>query len=170
MWRSDDDELSPCLAHKLGFLIWGDSSSEEKRQVLERMYAGIDWVFQGIISSRELISVRRRRIWRPPTDVYETDSHVVVKVEVAGMGRRAFRISLANRTLTITGRREDPAAKLAYQQMEINYGDFRTEVYLPCPVVEKRIEASYKDGFLIVRLPKVKRRVPIVTSSEVRSR
>jgi len=131
-------------------------SDEEKRQVLERMYAGIDWVFQGIISSRELISVRRRRLWRPPTDVYETDSHVVVKVEVAGMDRRDFRVSLSDRSLTISGRREDPAAKLAYQQMEINYGDFRTEVYLPCPVVEDRIEASYEDGFLIVRLPKTK--------------
>lgn len=145
-------------------------SDEEKRQVLERMYVGIGWVFQGIVSSREMLSLRRRRIWRPPTDVYETDYHVVVKVEVAGMDRRDFRISLSDRSLTITGRREDPVAKLAYQQMEISYGDFRTEVYLPCPVVENRVEARYEDGFLIIRLPKRRKGVSAGTSSEVRSR
>ena len=29
--------------------------------------------------------VQRRRVWRPPIGVYETDSQVVVKVEIAGM-------------------------------------------------------------------------------------
>lgn len=131
---------------------------------------GIDWVFQSIVSSRELMSVRRRRTWRPPTDVYETGSYVVVKVEVAGMREGDFRISLANRTLSIAGRREDPAAKLAYQQMEINYGDFRTDVYLPWPVAKGRIEASYDDGFLVVRLPKVKaeRGVPVAIEETLR--
>jgi HSP20 family protein len=40
--------------------------------------------------------------------------------------------------------------------MEIQYGDFATEAYLPWDVVEDKIEATYEDGFLKVVLPKAK--------------
>jgi len=98
--------------------------------------------------------MRRRRVWRPPTDVYETDSHIVVRVEVAGVRKKDLQISLSKRRLAISGWRRDPAAKLAYQRMEINYGEFRTEVYLPWSLREDEIEAVYEDGFLSVLLPK----------------
>ncbi len=97
-------------------------------------------------------------IWRPPTDVYETDDCVVVKVEIAGMDENSFTISLSGRTLTIAGIRVDPVAKLAYQQMEIAYGRFQTEVYLPRPIADNEVEATYEDGFLKVILPKAEGR------------
>ncbi len=99
---------------------------------------------------------RARRVWKPPTDVYETNSHIVVKVEVAGMKPEDFEISFSSRTLTISGVRVDPVEKLAYQQMEILYGRFETQVYIPGPIEEDRIEAVYEDGFLKVLIPKAK--------------
>ena len=33
------------------------------------------------------------RLWRPPTDVYETDDAVTVKIEIAGMDPKDFNIS-----------------------------------------------------------------------------
>lgn len=99
---------------------------------------------------------RARRVWKPPTDVYETNSHIVVKVEVAGMKPEDFEISFSSRTLTISGVRVDPAEKLTYQQMEILYGRFETQVYIPGPVEEDKIEAFYEDGFLKVLIPKAK--------------
>ncbi len=99
---------------------------------------------------------RARRVWKPPTDVYETDSHIIVKVEVAGMKPEDFQISLSSRTLTISGVREDTTEKLAYQQMEILYGRFETQVYIPGPIEEDKIEAVYEDGFLKVLIPKAK--------------
>jgi HSP20 family protein len=111
--------------------------------------------------------VRQSKIWRPPTDVYETDAHVIVKVEVAGMQEGDFAVALNARTLSISGVRRDPAEKLAYQQMEILYGEFETEVYLPWTVDEDSIEATYQDGFLSVRLPKsTPRHIPIVRLPE----
>jgi HSP20 family protein len=98
------------------------------------------------------------KVWRPPTDVYETDESVVVKVEIAGLKEGEFEVSLANRVLTIFGSRRESAAKLSYQQMEIRYGRFLTEVRLPCSVEAQRTEAVYEDGFLRVTLPKVPRR------------
>lgn len=100
------------------------------------------------------------KVWRPPTDVYETDDAIVVRVEIAGMKEEDFHIQLSRRTLTISGRRDDHASgsKLAYQQMEIMYGDFQTEVYLPWTIEAEDVEATYQDGFLVVVLPKPKKR------------
>ncbi len=102
--------------------------------------------------------VQTRRVWRPPTDVYETDSHIVVKVEIAGMDKDDFRISLVDRRLIIAGHRRDPVGKLIYQNMEIHYGEFRTGVKIDWPVDEAAIEASYESGFIFVMLPKETKR------------
>ena len=50
--------------------------------------------------------------------------------------------------------RRDSESKLAYQQLEIPYGRFRTQVFLPYAVDQDKITASYKNGFLTVVLPK----------------
>lgn len=119
------------------------------------------------VPGRGWASPWQHKIWRPPTDVYETDDFVVVKVEVAGMTADDFSISLDAKRLIISGVRHDPAAKLSYQQMEVMYGHFETEVHLPRTIDTDGIEAVYRDGFLSVRLPKAKpRQVPIVGVEE----
>ena len=107
--------------------------------------------------------VQQSQVWSPPTDVYETDFYVVVKIEIAGLKPEDFTISLGHRVLAVRGSRQDPAPKLAYQQMEINYGQFQTEVYLPWPINESaETEATYEHGFLTICLPKAPvRRVPV---------
>jgi HSP20 family protein len=111
--------------------------------------------------------MRANTPWRPPTDVFETNSRLVVKVEIAGMGEEDFEISLKGRHLTITGHRRDPAEKLAYQQMEIHYGDFETSVHLPWAVDLSAVEATYERGFLKIELPRAQpKRVPVVYASQ----
>jgi HSP20 family protein len=113
------------------------------------------------------VTTRQQKTWRPATDVYETDDSIIIKVEIAGMVERDFTISLSNRSLAVTGTRCDPDAKLAYQQLEIPYGHFRTEVFLPYAVEHEAVTATYKDGFLTIFLPKVKpHHVPIADKDE----
>ena len=109
----------------------------------------------------------RSNIWSPPADVYETDDAVVVRVEIAGMREADFTVTLHDQLLTITGARSDPSAKVAYHQLEVRYGEFRSEVYLHWPVEQGGITATYQDGFLLVVLPKARpRRVPVVETGE----
>ena len=96
----------------------------------------------------------RSHIWRPPTDVYETEIAVVVRVEIAGMKDEDFSVSLTGRNLVIRGLRPDVAARKAYHQMEIFFGEFKSEVELPGPVIADRVRAEYQKGFLTVILPK----------------
>ena len=136
---------------------------------IERMDTEIDRFFDEVILSRRWLPLRHIKTWRPPTDDYETKDCVVVKVEIAGMDKDDFTISLSDRYLTISGVRHDPVAgarglNLSYQQMEIQYGDFSTQVYLPWDVAEDRIEATYEEGFLKIILPKARATtVPIAT-------
>jgi HSP20 family molecular chaperone IbpA len=44
----------------------------------------------------------------------------------------------------------------AYHQMEIHFGEFRTEVELPLGVDDSRVDAEYSEGLLRVILPKLK--------------
>lgn len=106
---------------------------------------------------------RNARVWRPPTDVYETDTHVVVQMEIAGMRRDDFYITLEDRRLIISGVRPNAASgPAAYHQLEVNFGEFRSEIELAGPINVEGIEADYEDGFLRVTLPKAQpRRVEI---------
>lgn len=96
----------------------------------------------------------RSHMWRPPTDVYETEEAIVVRVEIAGMEEKDFLIIIDERYLLIRGVRAEPAERRAYHQMEIRFGEFITEIELPYPVAVNQIEAVYASGFLRVTLPK----------------
>lgn len=135
------------------------TASQERRSSRTERFVTI----MSSISGRQWVLSQHGRVWQPPTDVYDTDDSIVVKVEVAGMAEDDFRISFNEHTLVVAGIRHDPEAKLGYHQMEILYGEFRTDVYIPEAIEIDDIEASYKDGFLLVILPKARsRRVDIV--------
>ena len=93
-------------------------------------------------------------IWRPPTDVYETDDKIVVRVEIAGMQSDDLLVNFDQGTLTIKGSRAEVPERRAFHQMEIHFGEFLTEVDIPIPIDLTKIEAAYQDGFLRVTLPK----------------
>ncbi|GAB4475078.1 MAG: hypothetical protein Kow0088_11610 [Anaerolineales bacterium] len=96
----------------------------------------------------------RPHAWRPPTDVFETDEALIVRLEVAGMREEDFTILLDGKYLTIQGSRVDMPERRAYHQMEIRFGEFISEVELPFAVDVDKIEAVYQAGFLRITLPK----------------
>lgn len=107
----------------------------------------------------EVESGRRKQFayshtWQPPTDVYEIEGAVVVRVEVAGMRETDFHIMLEGNRLTIRGFRQEAVEKRAFHQMEIRFGEFLSEVELPCAIVVEKIEALYQAGLLRITLPK----------------
>ncbi|MCL5256904.1 MAG: Hsp20/alpha crystallin family protein [Chloroflexi bacterium] len=94
--------------------------------------------------------------WQPPTDVFETDSEIIVKVELAGMSANDVDIVLGEAMLVITGKRDNQPElrKTAYHQMGISYGQFRAQIPVPFEIDREQVKASYENGFLFVHLPK----------------
>jgi HSP20 family protein len=99
--------------------------------------------------------ITKTRNWRPPTDVYESDDCIIVKVEIAGMDQEKFEITYFKNTLNISGCRSDENSSIkAFHQLEIGYGEFLTSVEISVPIQVDKSEAIYQNGFLIISLPK----------------
>ena len=94
----------------------------------------------------------------PPVDVYETETEVVVRMEIAGIDPTSVDIVIMQdkQLLVIRGRRTDPAAgePRKYHNMEIECGEFSRQIRLPRAVAQDGTSAHYEDGFLVVTLPK----------------
>jgi HSP20 family protein len=111
------------------------------------------YLVSGLVSWR---AGSRPRVWRPPTDLFEVEDKIVVRVEIAGMSEGDFSISIDQNILSIAGTRPEIEERRAYYQMEIPFGEFSTEVEIPSPVTIDEVRAEYRDGFLMVTLPKAK--------------
>lgn len=104
--------------------------------------------------------------WRPPTDAFEREDTLVVRVEIAGMNETDFAISLDQNVLTIRGVRTEANERRAYHQMEINFGEFLTSVDIPIPVDIERVQAEYQNGLLWVYLPKAQPKIIHIKENE----
>jgi HSP20 family protein len=101
----------------------------------------------------------RSPAWQPPTDVYETEEAIIVRLEIAGMNEADFSIVLDGRYLSIRGVRQDMSERRAYHQMEIRFGEFSVDVERPAVVDVENVQAIYQNGFLKIMLPKVHIRI-----------
>jgi len=133
--------------------------------------SGADRVYLRMFSIGKPISMPARAAFEPPTDVYETDTEIVVRLEIAGADRGSIRINFLPRSqeLHISGRRSDPAAgrKRDYHRLEVVYGPFERSVSIPVPVDPDDSRASYRDGFLHVHLPKQPQQQPRAFSVQI---
>jgi HSP20 family protein len=93
--------------------------------------------------------------WIPNTDVYTTDTGLVVKVELAGMKSENLEITVEGHRLRISGSRPDVcrAHKCNFLVMEINYGPFESVVDMPPGYDLSQAKAIYVNGFLRIDVP-----------------
>jgi len=99
-------------------------------------------------------------VWRPATDVYETESLFVVRMDVAGLKKGDIRIVLDQGRLSISGIRHDtiPKGKKHFHKMEITVGPFERHIPVPRGWDIGSVRATYRDGMLEVELQKSDRK------------
>lgn len=98
----------------------------------------------------------RSYAWSPPTDTFETEAGLIVRMEIAGMNEQDFVIKVDKEILVVSGVRCESQEKRAYQQMEIRFGEFSSAVELIPGLDIDQAEAAYKEGFLTITIPKMK--------------
>ena len=97
------------------------------------------------------------RTWMPAVDVFENEAHeFVIKAELPEVKREDISITFENGVLTLSGERKSEleTSRDNYHRVERQHGSFTRSFTLPASVDPARIEASYKDGVLTVRVPK----------------
>jgi len=94
--------------------------------------------------------------WRPIVDTYEEDDTIVINAELPGVNKDDVSIDIKDNVLSIKGVRnyEQKIKEENYYRQERCYGKFHRAFTLPDAVDPNRIEASYKDGVLKIKIPK----------------
>lgn len=96
--------------------------------------------------------------WYPAADVYEDDNEFIVSVDLPGIDRPTLDIGLDNNRLAIRGKR--PTQGSNQHRRECPSGNFLRTFTVPASVDQPRIKANYRDGVLLVHLPKGKEQKP----------
>jgi HSP20 family protein len=94
--------------------------------------------------------------WAPQLDVSETKDAMVVKAEMPGVDPEEIEIRLTGDLLTLKGEKEKETAEKEerYHRVERTYGAFLRSVRLPIAVDGSKVTATFKNGVLVVALPK----------------
>ena len=92
----------------------------------------------------------------PAVDLYEEKDEIVVKAELPGMSKDDIQVNVTDNVLTIRGEKRQDEEKKAkdYYRSERVYGAFLRSLALPTEVNPEKVQATFKNGVLEVRLPK----------------
>jgi len=97
----------------------------------------------------------------PLVDIYEQSDAVVIEADLPGIEPNEMALRLVDQEVTIEGRRGQRGEGQEaghYLRMERCFEDFRRIIHLPFAVDPKKTEAQYRQGVLILRLPKIEDR------------
>ena len=93
----------------------------------------------------------------PAVNVKENDDDYVIEVAAPGMKKKDFKINYHNNVLTISSEKKDESEEREdnYSRREFSYQSFQRSFTVPQNSVDsEKIEASYNDGILNIKLPK----------------
>jgi HSP20 family protein len=97
----------------------------------------------------------------PALNVWEDGENLFAEAELPGIRNEEIDISVIGSDLTIRGRRgEQPREGRAYHRQERGVGEFNRVLRLPYDVDANKVEATLKDGILLVKLPKAESAKP----------
>jgi HSP20 family protein len=104
----------------------------------------------------------RKSKWYPAVDVLESKDSYLIRAELPGMKREDIKVEIKDGTLVLSGERnsEKPADGVEYRHLERVAAKFWRSFSLPETVKQDGIEATYKDGILEIRVPKVEAAKP----------
>ena len=94
--------------------------------------------------------------WLPSMDVSETDGEISVRAELPGLEAKDIDLDISGDMLSIRGEKKKKEEKKEkdYYSRESYYGSFQRSIRLPAEVQSDKVEASFKNGVLDIRLPK----------------
>jgi HSP20 family protein len=108
---------------------------------------------------------RLGRLWSdiadlgPRVDVIDRDTEILLRAEIPGVDKENLEVSVADNDVTIRGTTHHEAAQEEgnYYRREISRGEFSRTIALPTSVDTNAASASFKNGVLELKLPKVEK-------------
>lgn len=101
-----------------------------------------------------LESTRNVPVYVPPVDIYESQDAIVILADMPGVAPEGVDVDLRDNQLTFTGKVVLEESKERMLLQEYGVGDFYRQFTLSSRIDQGKIEASMKDGVLVLTLPK----------------
>jgi len=101
-----------------------------------------------------LESTRNPPVYVPPVDIYESQDAIVILADMPGVAPEGVDVDLRDNQLTFTGKVVLEESKERMLLQEYGVGDFYRQFTLSSRIDQGKIEASMKDGVLVLTLPK----------------
>jgi HSP20 family protein len=133
------------LAHPLSGQTW---------DTFERLRGEVDRLFA---RATPFAAVRNAQGVHPPVNLYETADSFVLTAELPGMKLGEIELAIEGNHLSLRGERKisyPDDGRTNLHRRERAAGAFRRAVELPVAIDSEKVDASYRNGVLLVKLPK----------------
>ena len=100
----------------------------------------------------------------PAINIREVEEMFIVEVAAPGKKKEDFVIEVKNNILTISSEHKEEKEEKTehFMRKEFSFNKFSRSFTLPENVDQEKIKASYKDGLLLIDLPKLEQTLPKV--------
>lgn len=123
----------------------------ELRDEFDRL---LDRVWHGGLSTAPLDG----QDWAPRMDVYDLGNEYHVRAEVPGLAASEVNVTILAGSISIKGTKLPPEQHrqgIHRLRSECRYGSFHRKYQFPDEVKDDAVTATFRDGVLLVKVPKV---------------
>ncbi len=128
--------------------------SGETWDAFESLRRGVDQLFA---RAGQEGPVRSAQGVHPPVNLYETAEGFVLTAELPGLKLEDIELAVHGNRLSIRGERKisyPDDGRTNLHRRERPAGQFRRAIELPVEIDSEKVDASYRNGVLLVKLPK----------------
>lgn len=122
----------------------------------------VNRLFNGITPRSKRDEEYESAVWSPVVDIMEDADKYALSFDLPGIDKKDVKMNFSENTLTISGERrsEDEKKDVTCHRVERVYGKFYRSFTFPSMVNAEKISAQYKDGVLLVTVPKAEESKP----------
>jgi len=120
---------------------------------IETIRQQLDKVFDQRATTRD----NSEATWMPALELADAGDNFVLKAQLPGIDPKDIDVQVTPEAISISGERryQNTDEKSGYVRSEFRYGKFHRVLPLPAHIQNDSVQADYKDGILMLTLPKV---------------
>jgi len=120
---------------------------------IKRMRNVIRNMFESSPLEEEFYDIERKEL-RPLAQITETVDEIIICVDLPCVTKENIDVKSTEDTITIKAEMTKCIKLLHYNKREMVFENYRKTIKLPSTVDPAKAQASFKNGVLVVRLPK----------------
>jgi HSP20 family protein len=113
----------------------------------------MDRLFDRVWDGDEFVTLGE---WVPRVDLTDAPETLTARIEIPGIEPKDIHVTLEHDVLTVKGEKRAEGERKDEKVLRIEraYGSFERSLKLPAPVDAQKVNATFKNGLLVIEMPK----------------